>query len=230
MLTSNPIRAIPLFSKGSASHITAHCSQSVNILRRPLVTLRVLCSKTHLIWKSCRIHPFFSPEFKRRFRGYFVVPLSRQASYLCFFFCLPAPENFFSDVAYFCLTSAHRCASSSTLAPRTLASSFTDPNFAPWKQQHLISNQPCLSLSSFLVFMHHHNLGSYSCGCSFQRSIGIIWNFWGPPIDSHILLFDRPRGVLWKFVFIYFLLCIVFANKFFFYNVIGHAVTILAFF
>ena len=130
MLTSNPIRAIPLFSKGSASHITAHCSQSVNILRRPLVTLRVLCSQTHLIWKSCRIHPYFSPEFQRRFRGYFVVPLSRQASYLCFFFCLPAPENFFSDVAYFCLTSAHRCASSSTLPPLTLASSFTDANFA----------------------------------------------------------------------------------------------------
>ena len=38
-------------------HLTARCSQSAGLLRRPLVILRVLCSKTRLIRKSFRIHP-----------------------------------------------------------------------------------------------------------------------------------------------------------------------------
>ena len=74
-----PLPVLLLLLKGIPPlplHLTA---QSVRLLRKLQVTLRVLCSKTRLVRKSCRIHPhsdFFLLIREKILRGNFVVPLS----------------------------------------------------------------------------------------------------------------------------------------------------------
>ena len=95
-------------------HPTFRCqtrsSQSVRLLRKSLVTLRVLCSKIRLVQKNCRTHSSSEEDFFLCYsliwedvRGRFVVPF--RSTFASFFVTLPSSSwNFYLDVSCFCLS------------------------------------------------------------------------------------------------------------------------------